>query len=63
MAHKVPMRSAPRWFARGGEASEITEFNYGKAVWGNDFSSGVGLPRKLARFAELNQVVEIQGAN
>ena len=43
-------------------ASEITEFNYGKAVWGNDFSPGVGLPQ-LARFAELNQVVEIQGAN
>ena len=61
MAHKGSMRSAPVVRSRR-QPRRSTECNYGKAVWGNDFSSGVGLPQ-LARFAELNEVVEIQGAN
>ena len=42
--------------------SKMAQCDNRKTVWGNDFSPGVGLPQ-LRRFAELNDVVEIEGAD
>jgi len=61
MAHKGSMRSAA---SRSFEmtTTKMAQCDNRKTVGGNDFSPRVGQPQ-LSRFAELNEVVEIQGAN